>query len=107
MDYFKWKELAECTALKIHIPRKLRKKIVGQRLNRSSRIRLFKKGEFHFCPVCGCMQTYTVNHGVAYPEIWVEDKCVNCNNIIISADNSCGEYLIDGMDLDEFKEYMN
>jgi len=83
------------------LPRKVKKWLIGTLMKKSKLKALLKKvyvqdheeygpiiRPHEFCPKCGCMETIYVDHGVRYPEIWKDQKCMRCNFIVASADNS-------------------
>ncbi len=87
-----------------NLPRKLKKKYLGLKLNKSklrnklSKVIIYESAHTcydvpnmncePFCPHCGCKVTYTVDHGAAYPEVWVSEICSRCDNTVGYIDNS-------------------
>lgn len=84
------------------LPRKLKKKILGDRLSQTKIRKLIKemkvtpaKGAdptlvepYEFCPKCGCCGIRWFNHGAEYPERWVSGYCMRCDNKVMESDNS-------------------
>jgi len=96
------------------LPRKLKKRILGKKLNKRKlkelikSVRIIRDEEdrseivdikpYVFCPQCGCSTTYHINHGVPYPEIWIEDRCLRCDAWVGGADNSRYEHILEWED---------
>jgi len=85
------------------LPRKLKKIILGKKLNNKklkeliqsvTMIRDKKTNDiidikpYLFCPNCGCTETRFIDHGVPYPEVWNEDRCLRCDAWVGGCDNS-------------------
>lgn len=86
------------------MPRKIKKRLLGKRLNKSrlkkllDSVRIIDHGDsgsheveilpYSFCPKCGCRQVRFVNMGVEYPERWVKIFCARCNFLVEMSDNS-------------------
>lgn len=86
------------------VPRKAKKAILGNRLNKSKLYKLLNSvtiGDpaktmyqtadikpYLFCPRCGCQQTRSSGNLTAYPEHWEYDYCLRCNNVVGYIDNS-------------------
>lgn len=95
------------------LPRKAKKFILGRKLNKKSLKKLLDSVEiiyhedsssnevlpYPFCPKCSCAETRFIDHGVPYPEIWVDIFCARCNHLVCTSDNSpyyhCLEYKAD------------
>ena len=96
------------------LPRKIKKQVLGRRLNRKAlkallstvEIAYLEDGQigdilpFTFCPSCGCEAVEPINHSAEWPEVWEEDRCLRCGRWVGGADNShyhhvleCGEQL--------------
>ena len=106
MDYYKLNQLIYCIMDGYHVPRKVKKSIIGVRLNKSRRLFEFKRGNFCFCPKCGCQGFKHIYHDVEYPEVFMETKCVCCGYHVGGADNSRYEFFHENLDIVEFKELM-
>lgn len=106
MDYYKRNGYIWYITNNYHIPRKIKKLLVGRKLNKSHRLREFKNNNFYFCPKCGCQNFHTINHDVEYPEVWIETKCINCNYKVGSADNSEFELFHEKISINEFKQLL-
>ena len=86
------------------IPRKVKKRLLGIRLNKSKLKKLLKivtLGEpirtmyerrkiypFSFCPKCGCKNYVGSGNLTSHPEHWENFRCLRCNNIVGYIDNS-------------------
>lgn len=46
-----------------------------------------KRGE-NICPICGCRLRIRNDHGVAYPERWIDEHCAQCGQFVCYSDNS-------------------
>ncbi|MFA5014309.1 MAG: hypothetical protein WC549_02035 [Actinomycetota bacterium] len=87
-----------------HIPRKIKKAILGFRMNRSNlrnllqSVRVIKPAEtcfekpiifpFLFCPKCGCRSFYGTGNMTEYPEHYEYFYCMRCRNRVAVIDNS-------------------
>lgn len=87
-----------------HIPRKMKKKILGKKMGSSKLNQLLKSvkiGEpietmfetrdiypYEFCPKCGCKESYGSGNLTEYPEHWEKFYCLRCKNIVGYIDNS-------------------
>ena len=84
------------------MPRKYKKRALGKRLSKGELRKLIasvtiiqKKypqppeiKPYTFCPKCGCRSERIFDHGVPYPEIWVDSYCARCGAWVGGADNS-------------------
>ena len=86
------------------IPRKIKKAILGTKLNKS-KLRLLLKSVViideaktmyetptilpkTFCPFCGCESYYGSGNLTYYPEHWEKFRCVRCHKLVGYIDNS-------------------
>lgn len=89
--YLKWR---------LRVPRKKKKFILGTKPTKKEKNRLieefFNNPDFGHpvCHQCGCYGTYMVDHGVEYPEIYQDDKCLRCHTIVSYRDNSSTRYTV-------------
>lgn len=93
------------------VPRKLKKAILGKKVSKTrlkgmlSEVKILKMKYPEpamilpepFCPNCGCTISYIVNHGVPYPEVWEDDRCLRCHEIVGGADNSPYYHVLEDM----------
>ena len=107
MNYNKYNSLVWHIFEGYHIPRKAKKQIIRNKLNKSKRLLEFKKGNFDFCPKCGCKEFKHIHHDVEFPEIWIETKCISCGYHVGGADNSSFELFHENMSISEFKSINN
>ena len=84
------------------LPRKLKKKYIGKRMNKRALKALIESTTmiehkypetptilpFEFCPDCGCREVRCTGEMASYPETWVEEYCARCNSYVGGADNS-------------------
>lgn len=97
------------------VPRKLKKALVGKKVSKQkirkmildARIIKQKYPEpalilpFPFCPYCGCDNSFIVNHGVHYPEIWETEYCLRCHEKVGGADNSPFHHILEDIVLEK------
>jgi len=93
------------------VPRKLKKAILGKRISKSKLRRMLAETKIikmkypepamilpeQFCPNCGCNVSYVEDHGVPYPEIWIDDHCLRCHEVVGGADNSPYYHVLEDM----------
>lgn len=88
----------------MRIPRKLKKRIYGRRINKSKLKRLLEIVElgepiktmyevrdikpFIFCPNCGCENYQGTGNLTSYPEHWERFHCIRCHRVVGYIDNS-------------------
>lgn len=89
------------------MPRKIKKNILGKKINKTNIKRMINNLEietscstvyikpFEFCPKCGCRETMVEDHGVPYPEIWVDIYCLRCGQWVCGADNSRFHHILE------------
>lgn len=80
------------------LPRKVKKFMLGKRVNKSklkNMIKSYKTGDAIFCPECGCLSARFYDHGVPYPEVWADFICLRCSYTIATADNSAMTFVLD------------
>lgn len=86
------------------LPRKLKKKFLGKRINKSKLNKLlesvilgppirtmYERREilpFAFCPKCGHEDYYGSGNLTAYPEHWEKFNCFKCHSLVGYIDNS-------------------
>lgn len=86
------------------LPRKLKKRVLGRKLNKSKLRKLLKTVEvidycktmyerptikpYLFCPKCGCRDYVGTGNKTGYPEHWEYFHCIRCWNIVAGIDNS-------------------
>ena len=98
------------------LPRKIKKQILGRKLNRKELKSLLAEVEiisyeeegqlsgifpFEFCPNCGCQATRPINHYVEWPEVWDEDVCLRCGKWVGGADNSYYHHILEDINHDQ------
>jgi len=86
-----------------HVPRKLKKQMIGKRKSRSEIRKMlkavvvvrraFQTGENlilpdAFCPKCGCQAFTLSGNRVEYPERWETGYCLRCGASVLESDNS-------------------
>jgi hypothetical protein len=84
------------------VPRKIKKSILGRKLNKSKLRKLLESVEiiknpypesatilpYRFCPKCGCREIRFTDNMAEYPERWVRGYCARCSNKVVESDNS-------------------
>ena len=83
------------------LPRKIKKIFLGKKVSGSKLRRMIAGyiiGDDWFCPECGCMHFRYRNHGVEYPEVWIDTLCARCRYTLATADNSEMTYVLDEPD---------
>jgi len=106
----KWEQLGYFRYMVLNnqkLPRKIKKNIIGQRLNKNKRLSKFRNQDFSFCPECGCQRFRHVDLGAEYPEVWNETRCIKCGYVIGGQDNSSYEFSLYGMIYNDFKRCIN
>lgn len=101
------------TAIRLQekLPRKVKKHIIGKKIikkklkNKLRQIvesekdatQMLIDGEIDnlFCPICGCEESYIVNHYCEYPEVYLEAFCARCGNKVEMQDNSPCYHVLD------------
>jgi len=87
----------------LRVSRKAKKYILGviQTKNRiDKRIKLLKFDEHgisyeHFCPSCGCSITESTSNMASYPEVYIIQHCLRCEEKVGGADNSEWTHVLD------------
>jgi len=84
------------------VPRKVKKAILGRKLNKNKLRKLLKSVvviknkypesatilPYSFCPKCGCKEVAYTDNMAEYPERWVRGYCARCGNKVVESDNS-------------------
>jgi len=99
------------TYYEIRIPRKLKKKYLGSKLNKTKLRKLINSVEivhnhpndhidilpYEFCPKCGCKGSSGTGNMASYPEHWEIFYCNRCNSATGSVDNSRFVHILEEM----------
>ena len=86
------------------VPRKIKKAILGKRINKSKLKRLllsvtlgkpiktmYERRDifpYAFCPNCGCREYVGTGNLTTYPEHWEKFNCIRCRKLVGYIDNS-------------------
>lgn len=101
----RWKKLAESLTYGMRMPRKVKKRVLGERLSHCKVKRMlkettvgppirtmFERREFYphgaFCPKCGCKGYHGTGNATTYPEHCERFYCDRCHNMVGYIDNS-------------------
>lgn len=104
LSSYKYRHFKECIENGEKIPRKIKKELLGIKLNKNKlrrkinklevKVNVWSNGyrvhyvEDEFCPKCGCKEYSSTGEMASYPETWVQHHCLRCDNLVAEADNS-------------------
>ena len=78
-----------------HLPRKMKKTILGKRMSGSALRRRLAAVVIEnavlsdrFCPRCGCESMHSTGNMATYPEVWEKFRCYRCDWLVGEIDNS-------------------